>query len=111
MEQGRVFSNFDCLASSLKLESRIVSQFGKFSVNTVYELDNLLLQSSKADIAIVVLGDKNCDTCYIAIGDIDGIHVYKNKIFSFDDALIETLSDTTLFYLIKKLRQNDLQFR
>jgi len=30
---------------------------------------------------------------------------------NFDKGLIATLSETTLFYLIKKLRQNDLQFR
>jgi nicotinamide-nucleotide amidase len=111
INQGRIYGSFDAIASSLKLEPRVVGQFGKYSVNTVYELDNLLLQSSSADIAVFILGDISCDVCYIAIGDIDGIHVYKNKIIAFDNTLIDTLSDTTMFYLIKKLRQNDLQFR
>ncbi|MBQ7352109.1 MAG: hypothetical protein IJW59_04565 [Clostridia bacterium] len=81
-----------------------------YSVNLVYELDNLLLEKSGSDIAIFVLGSQNDNQCYIAIGDIDGIHVYKNNINTFDDELVDILTDTTMFYLIKKLRQNDLQF-
>ena len=111
IEKSYIFNNFDSIASTLKLEPRVVNQFGKFSVNTVYELDNLLLQNSTSDIAVFILGDRSTDICYIAIGDIDGIHVYKNKIMTFNDSIIDTLTETTLFYLIKKLRQNDLQFR
>jgi len=111
IEKTYVFNNFDAITNTLKLDNKVVEQFGKFSVNSVYELDNLLLQNSTSDIAVFVLGDKSSDTCFIAIGDIDGIHVYKNNIMNFDKGLIATLSETTLFYLIKKLRQNDLQFR
>jgi len=74
------------------------------------ELDNLLIQKTVADIAIFVLGDINDDMCYVAIGDLDGIHVYKNKINHNDTSLIDTLSETTMFYLIKKLKQNDYKF-
>ena len=113
-KNGIFFIFFDkinnLIKNKLNIDSRVIEQFGEHSVNSVYELDNLLLQNSKSDIAIFILGDKYHDMCYIAIGDIDGIHVYKNKIINFDDELIYSLSETTLFYLIKKLRQNDLQF-
>ena len=46
----------------------------------------------------------------MAIGDFDGIHVYKNKINIKNLNLIGNLSKTALFYLIKKLKQNDLCF-
>ena len=111
VEKGITVTNFDSIAKQLKLNERVVNQFGKYSVNTVYELDNLLLEQSIADISIFVLGDKDIDTCFIAIGDIDGIHVYKNKVLTLDNSAIEMISETTMFYLIKKLRQNDLQFR
>lgn len=111
IEKGYVFNNFNSIAKQMNLEDKVVNQFGKYSVNTVYELDNLMLQQSTSDIAVFVLGDKNNDLCYIAIGDIDGIHVYKNKLLSYDNSTIDLISETTLFYLIKKLRQNDLQFR
>ena len=74
-------------------------------------MDNLLLEQANSDIAIFVLGDKTNNTCFIAIGDIDGIHVYKNKFMTYNQLTINMLSETTMFYLIKKLRQNDLQFR
>ena len=111
VEKGISVTSFDTIAKQLKLNERVVNQFGKYSVNTVYELDNLLLEQSTAEISIMVLGSMDNDTCYMAIGDIDGIHVYKNKIQSIDNSTIEMLSETTMFYLIKKLRQNDLQFR
>lgn len=111
LEKSITVNNFDSIARQLKLSERVVNQFGKYSVNTVYELDNLLLEQSSSELAIFVLGDKTNDTCFIAIGDIDGIHVYKNKFLTYNQSTIDMLSETTMFYLIKKLRQNDLQFR
>ncbi len=111
IDKGIIVSTFDSIAKHLKIQERIVNQFGKYSVNTVYELNNLLLEQSNSDISIFVLGDKSVDTCYIAIGDIEGIHVYKNKVSVYDNTTSQMLSETTMFYLIKKLRQNDLQFR
>lgn len=109
VEKSIITTLFDSIAKQLKLNEKIVNQFGKYSVNTVYELDNLLLEQSSANISVFVLGDSSNDTCYIAVGDIDGIHVYKNKFTSIDNYK-EVLSNTTMFYLIKKLRQKDLQF-
>lgn len=106
-----LFNNFESIGRMLSIDKGVFEKYGKYSVNTVYELDNTLLENSNADIAIFVYGDPNEDICYIAIGDLDGIHVYKNKINCKNDELIDNISDTTLFYLIKKLRQNDLQFR
>ena len=111
VEKSITVNNFDSIAKQLKLSERVVNQFGKYSVNTVYELDNLLLEQSNSELAVFVLGDKTNDTCFIAIGDIDGIHVYKNKFLTYNQSTIEMLSETTMFYLIKKLRQNDLHFR
>ena len=110
VDKGITVTNFDSIAKQLKLNERVVNQFGKYSVNTVYELDNLLLEQSSAEISIFVLGDKDIDTCFIAIGDIDGIHVYKNKIQLSNESNISNISKTATLYLIKKLKQNSLQF-
>lgn len=107
---GYLLNNKASIFDTFKVDKKVLDTYGEFSVNAVYELDNILLEKSCCDIAIFVLGNRNNDTCYIAIGDIDGIHVYKNKIFSFDDNLIENIAKTAIFYLIKKLRKNDLQF-
>ena len=78
IEYSYIFNNFNSIILNLNIDSKIIDQFGKYSVNTIYELNNLLLQKSTSDIAIFILGDKTEELCYIAIGDIDGIHVYKN---------------------------------
>jgi len=110
VEKSLIFNSFDSLAKHFKLDEKIVNQYGQYSVNTAYELDNLLLQQANSDIAVFILGNNAHNECYIAIGDIDGIHIYKNKLLSSDENF-ETISETTMFYLIKKLRQNDLQFK
>lgn len=106
-----VFTNFDSLLRTFNLDKKIIETYGPLSVNTVYELDNLLLEKSCADIALFILGNKDSDTFFIAIGDFDGIHVYKNKISANNKNLRESIAQTAIFYLIKKLRQNDLQFK
>lgn len=106
-----LLTSYESLLRQIPVDNSIINNYGMYSVNTVYELTNKLLEKSTADICVFVLGELLLDTCYMAIGDMDGIHVYKNKINSSDDNLIDNISDTALFYIIKKLRQNDLQFR
>ena len=61
-----------------------------------------MLEKTSADNVLFVLADKfNPDICYIAVGDIEGIHVYKNKIVGSKNIYTETISKTSIFYLIK----------
>ena len=48
--------------------------------------------------------------CYIAVGNADGIHVYKNTLFGNREQVIDSLTQTAFFYLIKNIKQNDLFF-
>ena len=80
------------------------------SVEIVYEMAAGLLEHTECDMAIATYGNINDDYCYIAVGDIDGLHVYKNKCSGSHDKLVETLSKSAIFYLIKKIKQNDLFF-
>lgn len=105
-----IFTNAQNVLKHTKISPKIVEKYGMYSVNTVYELANSMLEISSADVALFILGDRGkSDTCYMAIGDLDGIHVYKNKMNDMGEGLIQNLSDTAVFYLIKKLKQNDLQ--
>ena len=105
-----IFTNREGILKYTKVNPKVIDNYGLYSVNSIYELTNAMLGLSNADIALFVLGDtKDNDICYIACGDIDGIHVYKNKINDKSDNLIENISKTAIFYLIKKLKQNDLQ--
>lgn len=105
-----IFTSKEGILKYTKVNPKVIDNYGLYSVNSIYELTNAMLGLSNADIALFVLGDtQDSDICYIACGDIDGIHVYKNKINDKSDNLIENISKTAIFYLIKKLKQNDLQ--
>ena len=105
-----IYFDYENMLNNLNIDPKVISQFGKYSVNIVYELANALLENTSTDNVLFVLADdKESEFAYIAVGDIDGIHVYKNKI-QHDESLSKNLSKTAIFYLIKKLRQNSLQF-
>lgn len=106
------FTKFNDIVNFIDIDYKIISENGKYSVNTIYECSNSLLVSQSADIVLFVLGDlkESENTCFMAVGDTDGIHVYKNKINIKNEKLIDNLSKTAVFYLIKKLKQNDLHF-
>ena len=46
----------------------------------------------------------------VAVGDKNAIHVYKNTFCTPFCEAIDSTTKATLFYLIKKLRQNDFHF-
>ena len=112
INDSHIYLKFDAMKAELGLDNKVIDQFGKYSVNSVYELCNGLLEKYGADNALFVLADNDIrDICYVAVGDLDGIHVYKNKINTKDLCYVDNISKTAIFYLIKKLKQNSLQFR
>lgn len=111
INESHVFANYNQLQKTIEIDNKVIADYGKYSVQTIYEYANHVLENSTSDIVVFLLGDNdNKDLNYMAIGDINGIHVYKNKTI-VNDKLIENLSKTSVFYLIKNLKQNDLQFR
>lgn len=112
-----VCSNESSLVSRLKVSPAIISQYGTVSVETAYEMAAGLLETSTADIVLTTSGlidykenDKVGKLCYIAVGNNDGIHVYKNMLYGTREQVIESLTQTAFFYLIKNIKQNDLFF-
>lgn len=111
IDSACIYVKYDEIVNSLGIDNDIIDNYGKYSVNTIYEFANSTLEKTNSDIVLFVLGNNNNDNiCYIAVGDRDGIHVYKNKINIKNDKTINNLSKTAIFYLIKKLKQNDLHF-
>ena len=101
----------------LKVSESIINNYTEKSVEFAYEMAAGLLETSGADIVLVNAGsikefhdDSVTKTCFIAVGDMDGIHVYKNTFSGSKEQIVDGLTKTSFFYLIKKLKQNDLQF-
>lgn len=110
IKSTNVYLDYDTMINELNIDKKVIDQFGKYSVNVIYELSNALLEKTSSDNVLFVLADSNNpEICYMAVGDIDGIHVYKNKILANSES-IESISKTAIFYLIKKLKQNSLHF-
>ncbi len=112
-----VCSSYKSLISRLKVSPAIIEQYGTVSVETAYEMAAGLLESSNADIVLTTSGlidysenEREGKLCYIAVGNIDGIHVYKNTLFGTREQIIDSLTQTAFFYLIKNIKQNDLFF-
>jgi nicotinamide mononucleotide (NMN) deamidase PncC len=112
ISQGLIINNPNQVASTLNCNPQVFSTSGFVSVESTYELASALLESRKSDLVLVTCGDIDSDSHvnYIAVGDSDGIHVYKNTCIGTKDQIIETVSKCAVFYLIKKLKQNDLFF-
>ncbi len=75
-----------------------------------------ILEQTGSDYVLCTLGeqitnsDKAHSTVFIAVGDQDGIHVYKNNFIGSKEQLIQSISQTGLFYLIKNIKQKGLLF-
>ena len=110
INSSSIYTSFEKIKFDLSIDNQTIKDYGEYSVNLVYECANSMLSKNSGDIALFVLGNNLMDTCFMAVGDLDGIHVYKNKINIKNSDLQENLSKTAMFYLIKKLKQNDLCF-
>ena len=65
------------------------------------------------DIAVATTGyagEESNGESYIAIGDKNAIHVYKNIFCMQRENAIDNICKAANFYLIKKLRSNDFYF-
>ncbi len=112
-----VATDISSLINRLKVSPAILKQYSEVSVEVAYEMAAGLLETSNADIVLTTCGltdfnndDKEGKVCFIAVGNIDGIHVYKNTLYGTREQVIDSLTQTAFFYLIKNIKQNDLFF-
>ena len=112
ISQGLVINNENAAITNLSCNPHIFKSNGFVSVESTYEIASALIEKKKSELVLVTCGDIDGDdhVCYIAVGDSDGIHVYKNTCIGTREQVIDTVSKCAVFYLIKKLKQNDLFF-
>ncbi len=97
-----------------KVDNGVLSNYACNSPEMAYEIGAGMLEVTNADLVLVTAGDTEFNprnkSYSIAVGDNAGIHVYKNTFIGTHEQIIESVSKTSMFYLIKKLKQNDLSF-
>ncbi len=110
--QSLIFSSANSILNNTSCNPQIINSYGLVSVESTYELASSILEKNSDGMVLVTCGDLDSEshTCYIAVGDSDGIHVYKNTCIGTRNQIVDTVSKCAVFYLIKKLKQNDLFF-
>lgn len=103
--------------SRLGVSKETLNSFSSVSIQTTRDMAQGLLNTSPCDIAIATTGyasstklTEDAGLVYIAIGTRNQIDVYKNRFYGTREEIIETASNASLFYLIKKLRKKDFHF-
>lgn len=112
IHQSFVVYDDDAKQNILGVNSNTLIDKGSVSVETAYEMAVGLLKKG-CDIAVATTGfagENTTGESYIAIGDKNAIHVYKNVFCMQCEQAIENICKAANFYLIKKLRSNDFYF-
>lgn len=112
--EGLVVYSNDAKMQRLEVSKEILDRYTSVSLETTYEMAKGLLKNTSADVVISTTGyassksqKEEAGLVFIGIGNKKRIDIFKNKFSGTRQEIIETASKATLFYLIKKLRQND----
>jgi|GEM_PF-266819 nicotinamide-nucleotide amidase len=104
----------DSKISRLNVSGEIIEKHTAVSAEVVYEMAAGLLETCKnADLVLATTGyaesnGEESGLTFIAVGDYNGIHIYKNKLTGDRQTVIQKATKTALFYLIKKLNKNNI---
>ena len=107
-----VFQDAKNICDRISAKTSTIQNFGNSSVETIFEVSSNIINETGSDIVCGVVGSFENEVCksYVAVGDKNAIHVYKNTFCGTYAEVIDSTTKSTLFYLIKKLRQNDFHF-
>lgn len=93
----------------LNVSPETIKSEGAVSVETAYQMAVGLLNTG-ADIALATTGyagpdGKEVGLCYLALGDSNGVHIYKNKFQGSREEIIKSGTENALFMLINNYRE------
>lgn len=115
IDKSIVVPNIDAKINSLKIDKKLIDTEGEVSPDVVYEMAVNMLNSSNADVVVANVGNYQSNNltnglCYIAVGDKKEVHVYKNVFKGNFLDIKSSVVSACYFYLIKKLKKNDIHF-
>lgn len=84
----------------------------EISPEVAYDIAVITLEKSKADLVLASLCNlhgQNRGETYIAIGNKIKIDIYKNKFLGSEQDILRDVTQTSMFYLVKRLSLRDLK--
>jgi nicotinamide mononucleotide (NMN) deamidase PncC len=112
-----IFTSLDSISRNFDVAENLLDESAFSNVELVYEIASSMLEKNNTNLVLCSMGEMTKDnenvltaTNFIAVGDMDGIHVYKNIFTGGYNSIVESITKTSIFYLIKKIKRNDLLF-
>ncbi len=114
IQEHHIISGIKDLDYLQTLNLNTVTMNGLYSVDSTYEIATAMIDRGDCDLVISSIGAYNVDTmvanCYLAIGDIEGVHIYKQSFAGSEADVMDLATKNIYFYIIRKLKQNNLLF-
>ncbi len=109
MAASYILANNQSKKTEFDISEQVLNENNGLSANLVYELATKGIAKTNAHLVVCSIGKANGE-CFIAIGDKNEIHVYKNVFKGSYSEILDSITTASYFYLIKKLKKNDFHF-
>lgn len=106
INDGQFLTNKSAISSFLKKEIK------EIDAEITYDVAVKLLEKSNNDVVFVSfynLNESGVGESFIAIGNIKNIDIYRNKFAGTETEILTNISQTLMFYLLKRLKLKDLK--
>jgi len=88
------------------VEQETIEQKGIVSKESVYEIAKKLLEKSKSDVALAVVGSHyDAERSFVGVGNKEEIHVFSSAFYGAKSQIVENVSEFALFRLLKFLEK------
>ncbi|MDR2201905.1 MAG: CinA family protein [Clostridiales bacterium] len=113
VEGVTAYSNGSKIAR-LNVEPQIIERYGAVAIETAYEMAANILLANGCDYSVATTGNAGPSAekpgeegvCFIAVGNVNGIHIYKYRFSGGRAEVIECGVKAALFRLLKRLKKS-----
>lgn len=117
LNEGLVCYSNESKINRLKVDPIIIGRYGAVSIETVYEMAANMMLNSDCDVVVATSGNAGPTAekegerglCFIAVGDRNGIHIYKYIFEGNRKDVINSGIKSALYKLYKLLKENEFQ--
>ncbi len=116
-KEGIVAYSNESKMRRLNVDGAVINTYGAVSIETAYEMAAGILQRSGCDFSLATTGNAGPTAekeggeglCFIAVGNMKGIHIYKYNFTGSRGTIIESGVKAAFFNLYKKLAEAETE--